>query len=338
MNAIETGRPATIRTEHFVTLFDHKFLPYGVALYSSLGEHVPDFVLWILCMDAEVEDSLKRLELPNVRLIPLREVETEGLRAVKAGRSRGEYCWTLTPFTPSFVFARDPGVERVTYLDADLFFFSSPKPLFDEFEASGAQVLITDHGFAPEYDTSEKYGKYCVQFMTFRNSPGGRRVLDWWQARCLEWCFDRVEEGKFGDQKYLDDWSVRFAQEVHVLAQKELALAPWNARMFLEGKGEARTPTFFHFHRFRIVTPNQMMVYRGYRVGMEAERLYERYVERMTEALSLLAKVGIPVPVLPLGRNALERAKRLILFLMRSIRFHPFQLDPGTTALPPRKD
>ena len=58
-------------SEHFVTLFDHKFLPQGLALHSSLVEHCEDFVLWILCLDSQVERKLKDFRLINVRLLSL---------------------------------------------------------------------------------------------------------------------------------------------------------------------------------------------------------------------------------------------------------------------------
>jgi hypothetical protein len=70
-------------------------------------------------------------------------------------------------------------------------------------------VLITDHGYAPEYDQSATSGQYCVQFMTFERD-GGEPVRRWWEERCIEWCYARFEDGKFGDQKYLDDWPYRF--------------------------------------------------------------------------------------------------------------------------------
>jgi hypothetical protein len=121
------------KIEHFCTLFDHKFLPMGMSLHQSLMTHAQPFHLWIVCMDELVEEQLKILALPQVSLIPLQEIETPELLAVKPERSRGEYCWTMTPFAFTAVFERQPNIERVTYLDADLYFFRNPQILLKEF-------------------------------------------------------------------------------------------------------------------------------------------------------------------------------------------------------------
>src|SRR6266700_3623980 len=108
--------------EHFVTLFDSWFLPQGLALHSSLEQHAGAYTLWILCVDDDAERVLKRLALPNVRLLALANAETPELLRVKAARTRAEYCWTLTPVAPRLVFDADVGAKRVTYVDADLWF------------------------------------------------------------------------------------------------------------------------------------------------------------------------------------------------------------------------
>lgn len=236
--------------EHFVTLFDSLFLPQGLALHMSMERHIKNYTLWVLCVDDEVHDSLTILHLPNVRLLKLSQLETPELLAVKPGRGKGEYCWTLTPFAPRFVFEADATVQRVTYLDADLWFRKNPTPIFKEFTASEKHVLITDHGYAPEYDYSAISGQYCVQFMTFLRA-GGEPVRKWWEDRCIEWCFARLEEGKFGDQKYLDDWPVRFEKLVHVLDKQEWTQAPWNATRYPYSQG-----IFFHFQGLRIAEGN----------------------------------------------------------------------------------
>lgn len=240
--------------EHFVTLFDSLYLPQGLALHMSMERHIDSYTLWILCVDDEVHEALLKLELPNVRLLELNKLETSELLAVKPGRSKGEYCWTLTPFAPRFVFEADAEVNRVTYLDADLWFRKNPTPIFREFEAFGKDVLITDHAYAPEYDQSATSGQYCVQFMIFTRE-GGEVVRKWWEERCVEWCFARYENGKLGDQKYLDDWPIRFKDSVHILVNKELVLAPWSAARFPYGNS-----VVWHFHSLRITRTSRQLL------------------------------------------------------------------------------
>ncbi len=287
--------PTPDRVEHFVTLFDSTFLPMALCLHDSLMRQTTMFHLWVVCVDERVEVELVRLNLPNVSLIALAEVETEDLRRVKPERSRGEYCWTVTPFAPGFVFARDPLIERVTYLDADLYFFDRPQKLLQELEESAKHVLITDHAYDPEYDYSATSGRYCVQFMTFRNTPQAREILQWWQDRCIEWCYDRNEPGRFGDQKYLDDWPERFGDSVHVLAQVEKTLAPWNVRYF-ERRDGSLSAGFFHFHGFRIVTRRVALLFHHFRIERRGLRLYDEYVKCMRGALKRLAAAGITPP------------------------------------------
>jgi hypothetical protein len=276
--------------EHFVTLFDSLFLPQGLALHKSMQRQIDNFILWILCVDDEAYDVLIKLELQNVRLLQLSKLETSRLLAVKSNRSRVEYCWTLTPFASRFVFEADKNVRRVTYLDADLWFMKSPKPIFDELDKSGKHVLITDHAYAPEYDQSATSGQYCVQFMTF-NRSGGESVRKWWEEKCVEWCYARFEDGKFGDQKYLDSWPERFPDLVHVLENKELALAPWNATRFPYGNG-----VFWHFHGLRLLPKNRLDPGSIYVIPkITFEFIYSSYFNDLRIIVDTLNRNGIPV-------------------------------------------
>src|SRR5580700_1649533 len=121
--------PTDAPREHFVTLFDDSFLPIGLALYESLVAHAGPFRLWVVAIDDAVENHLSQLALPDLTVIPLRTLETPELLAVKPGRTRAEYCWTLTPFTAQAVFDRDPTARRATYVDADVFFSADPRIL-----------------------------------------------------------------------------------------------------------------------------------------------------------------------------------------------------------------
>ena len=275
-------------TEHFVTLFDSGFLLQGLALHRSLQRHLPSFRLWVICMDDDAWRMLSALQLPSLTALRLADLETPELRSVKPSRSRGEYCWTVTPFSPRFVFEADPSVRRVTYVDADLWFRRAPAAVFGEFEASGKQVLITDHAYAPEHDQSAIAGQYCVQFMTF-NRDASEPVRKWWEERCIEWCHARYEEGKFGDQKYLDAWPEMFPEHVHVLSDRSAFLAPWNASWIPYGRSVA-----FHFHGLRIFDGYKVFRHAGmYKVpGVVQEHIYEPYMADLTHGVRQLASHG----------------------------------------------
>jgi len=244
-------------TRHFCTYFDHRYLPHALALAASLRQHCARFRLWALCLDDAAFDALLALGLPDVTPIALADFErgdTE-LAAAKQNRSTIEYYFTCTPSLPLYVLRRDPSIEAVTYLDADLFFFADPQPLFDEI--AGASVAIIPHRFpaenAPRF---ERYGIYNVGWLTFRRTPAGLACLQWWRERCLEWCFDREEPSRFADQKYLDDWPSRF-EDVHVVQHKGANVASWNLANYelTERDGQVRVDdqplVFFHFHHLK---------------------------------------------------------------------------------------
>lgn len=299
---------------NFCTLFDSNYLAYGLAMYESLKKNCADFHLFIFAFDEKCEEVLKNLALKNVTVISLKDFEDEELLRIKPTRGKGEYCWTCTPSTIFYVL-KNFAVPSCTYIDADLYFFSDPKILIEELGEKS--VSIIEHRYTPKYDQSKNSGKYCVQFMTFKNDEDGLEVLKWWRERCIEWCFGRVEDRKFGDQKYLDDWMVRFNC---VLELKNLGggVAPWNIEQYrfvkedekifgIEKKSGEKFPLiFFHFHGFKILNEKQVRLTEGYKISLEARNLiYKNYVEHFISKMekkiplkknSFLAKIFSLLP------------------------------------------
>ena len=284
-------------TEHYVTLFDATFLPQGLALHRSLERHAGDYALWVVAMDTEVERILAALDLPNVHVIALADLETPELMAVKSSRSIAEYCWTITPFTPDAVFARSDA-QRVTYIDADMWLLADPAPIFADMDGANAAALITEHAYAPEYEQSTEYGKFCVQFMPFTRGSSDT-IRHTWQTQCLDWCYAEPDKGRFGDQKYLDAWPSEYGAAVRVLEDRSLLQAPWNAVSF-----SAQQAVAFHFHRLRIVEPNR--VYPGlYRLPHRHRQLvYRPYLDDLRAVCDQLTTLGFATPIqfqLPTG-------------------------------------
>jgi len=275
---------------HYVTLFDSLFLPQGISLHTSMERHLVNFTLWILCVDDESYEIMEKLDLSNVRLLRLSSLENTELKRVKSTRSKKEYCWTLTPFAPIFVFESDPEIKSVTYLDADMWFNRYPIEIMDEFNTSGKSILITDHGYSPDNDHSRLFGRFCVQFLIFKK-PACDSILRDWKDNCIEWCSDYPSEGKFGDQKYLDAWPKIFRSDVHILQKMELIMAPWNAKRFPWGQSE-----IWHFHGLRI-NPRANFGFKVLLGGYALPRvvvkyIYQPYLDDMRSAVNKLVSNG----------------------------------------------
>lgn len=230
----------------YCTLFDSNYLSRGLACYESLKERVGSFTLYVFAFDELCYRILKELNLKDLVVVSLREFETEALLRIKNTRTAGEYCWTCTPATIQHVF-KHFNEDHCIYIDSDLYFYSDPVGLLNL--AKKHPAMITPHNYTPKYDQTVKSGVYCVQYMYFQNTTDGRTILDWWSDRCVEWCYARVEDGKFGDQKYLDDWTIRFPK-VFVSPNAGEGLAPWNIQKW--SKSLRKQIIFYHFHSIRL--------------------------------------------------------------------------------------
>ena len=277
---------------NFCTLFDSNYSSRGLTLYRSLENVCDDFHLYIFAFDDTSYSVLTKLELKSATIISLKEFEDSELLRVKPTRSRSEYCWTSTSSTILYVLEKY-NVKLCTYLDADMMFFESPKVLFDEM--GNNSVFITEHRYSPRYNKEALSGKYCVQFVSFKNDQRGLTVLRWWRERCIEWCYARFEEGKFGDQKYLDDWTTRF-EGVHELQHLGGGMAAWNVQQYdvfgkngrLFGKektsGKEFPVIFYHFHYLRFLVNDFVELGRRILSNDVLRLLYVPYLNALEEA------------------------------------------------------
>lgn len=293
-------------TYTFCTLFDKNYLYKGLVLYRSLAAHCSDFTLWILCMDEVTYSILTRLQLERTTLVALEDFENEELRQAKQDRTAAEYCWTCTAPLVLYVMEQDPEVGSVVYLDADLFFFSDPRPIYDEM--SDQSILIIEHRYAPEYQNREgTSGIYNVSMVIFRNDKRGMECLSWWKQRCLELCTLDPDAGHCGDQKYLDDWPSRF-ENVAVLQHKGGGLAPWNISNYRLSVNNGSTFVdadeliFYHFHSLQIIDrrlfhKRPFLAAKGYRfTDQQLVLVYKPYARALSKSMEQVGKMSPHFP------------------------------------------
>ena len=286
---------------NFCTLFDRNYFYKGLAMYNSLAANcTEDFNLWILCLDGLTYELLRQMNLPHVRLITLEEFESPELLKVKAERNVAEYSWTCASNFMWFLLQKNSSWDKLIYLDADLYFFNDPKILIAEL--GDKDIMITSHRYTKKYDQAAVSGKYCVQFIIFKNNKNGLVALDWWRLACLDWCFDYLDKGRLGDQKYLDDWPTRF-QGVYELEHLGGGVAPWNVQQYdfyLENNeiigqekntGEIFPLIFYHFHSFCLLSPIKYLPARRYDLSENVRRLIcAPYFQALQNSIELVKK------------------------------------------------
>jgi hypothetical protein len=241
----------------YCTYFDHNYLSRGLALYYSLQRHAPGSRLWVLCLSETCYRALVALDLPNLVPRSLADFEAADTQvaATRSSRSAIEYYFTCSPAWMLYVLDREVGAEWVTYLDGDLYFFVSPEPIYDELR--DCSVAIIPHRFTTKIARMLKYGTYNVGWVGMRNDRDGRGVIEWWRQKCVEWCHDYVDGGRFADQGYLDEFA-GLSPRVKVIEHLGANLAPWNIGNYKmtvvdgEVRIDGRWPLiFFHFQGLR---------------------------------------------------------------------------------------
>lgn len=290
----------------YCTLFDSKYLDKGLVTYRSLEATSDDFCLYIFCFDEKCFEVLDAMRLPHVKLVHEQEIETPELLKAKGNRTRAEYCWTCESFIIRYVLDHFE-VNNCIYIDSDLFFYKDPKILIDELSPD-EHIIITPHRLMNEGKDKrarERYGTYCVEFNYFDQSKESRKALDWWIDSCIEWCYCRVEDGKYGDQKYLDSFQDRFVG-IHVLQNLGGGVAPWNLKQYRIKEMNGNRPmlvelstsksfevVFYHFQSIRFLSDNRVNIFSGTDDVETKNAIYIPYLKAIMKTRNELSKYGI---------------------------------------------
>jgi len=256
----------------FCTLFDSNYLDKGLALYQSMKRHIEDFRLYIFAFDEKCFEILCDMAPENVIVLSVKDIMTDRLREIRLERSRAEFCWTCTSVIIEYVLTQCK--EKIcTYIDADIYFFSSPVNAIREIIEDNCSVGLVEHRFARDYEYGRqifRVGKYCIQFNTFLNNEEGLRILREWKEECLNWCYYRYEDGKIGDQKYPDKWKMKYSG-VHESHDPGAGVAPWNLHLYsyagrekdyiyLEYRGRRFPLVFYHFEGMKYLGHHSVFI------------------------------------------------------------------------------
>jgi len=260
---------------------------------SLLMNESSDFTFYVICLDDLTYTFLEKLNFKNVTLIEFSKIEYQDNRLQKAknDRSPSEYIWTAKSSIILFLFKTFPQIEALCYLDADMFFFQPPDPIWKELNQNS--VLIHEHRFVEEQSKLIQFGLFNAGLLCFCNDTNGNIILNWWRNKVLEWCFERVENDKYADQGYLNFFpnfpGVKVIQHIGV------GVAPWNHIQYKFSKNENdqvivnESPLIvYHFHSVVIDGPELILPSSNVAVPFTLNIIslcYIRYLDALSKSL-----------------------------------------------------
>lgn len=123
--------------------------------------------------------------------------------------------------------------ENVIFLDPDTCVFNSLGPILDDL--SKHSIVLTPHYTTPQTDDAAesdvgmmRFGSFNLGFFAIRDSEQGKAFLNWWSARCIEYCYMESQFGLSTDQKWVTI-APCFFEDLYVSFNLGYNAAPWNS-------------------------------------------------------------------------------------------------------------
>lgn len=255
------------------TSINNGYLPKARILAESLKKHHPE-TKRVLMLSDQVHPDLDYSDFDLVLTPNMLGIETDNLDAWLFSHTVVELCTAVKPFVIRKLFD-EHGFGNAVYLDPDTVVYSRMIELEDWLETK--PVSLTPHVTVPAVETDDlldgemlgclRHGVFNLGFVAIRNDNGeGRRFLEWWLARCREYCYDDNQRGLFTDQKWVD-LAPCFFPDLNIIRLPSYNVATWN----LYYRAVAKQPSgqitvnrdyplrFYHFSGFDIGTHVHML-------------------------------------------------------------------------------
>ena len=239
-----------------------------------------------------MDSAIAYSDFDDLEILPCTELSCPELKEMLGYYNIIEFNTAVKPFYLEYLFAKNPEIQEIFYLDPDLYFYQSPSLLSAEFDES--EILLTpnliytqDKPSTGEF-ASLRHGMNNLGFIGLRRGEESFRLIKWWKERLIKHC--RIDKcfGIFVDQKWMD-LAPLFFDRVKSVKHPGWNMAWWN---FSE-RNLLKTPQgyfvnqenmpliFFHFSGYRVentkATERQISDEFIIKEGSPLEMLYEDY-------------------------------------------------------------
>lgn len=208
----------------FCLIITKDYLPRIPIIQNSLNQYSNSEIHVLVCSN-KVPKSTKKITYYSLEAIkdkPPYNINSDGFR------------WALKG---PFILKLLSKLERVIYIDSDIWFFSNPEFLFSILKNTG--LLLTPHrrNFDP-FHNKETFYLHLTDGLFNAGFIGASRLgipaLKYWQHLCYFKMEKDSSRGLFVDQRYLDLVFILFYKKIKILDHPGCNVARWNIHRFIK--------------------------------------------------------------------------------------------------------
>lgn len=245
----------------YFTLCSNNYLPFALSLGKSVKSFSPN-ARFIIGLVDRYDSQLDYSKWEDFEFLTCLDLGYNEFENMLSRYNIIEFNTAVKPFYFEFLFANNPEVDQIYYLDPDLCFYQSPKVMDDEW--GDAEILLTPNLIhtSSKPSTGElaslRHGMYNLGFLGLRRGAESFRLIQWWKERLIEYCRIDKCNGIFVDQKWMD-LAPLFFDKIKSVKSPGWNMAWWNfsERELLKTDGgfavnRSDIPlVFFHFSGFK---------------------------------------------------------------------------------------
>lgn len=256
------------------TICSNNYLAQAKALGDSLKKTNPDYNFFIGLVDQYSTEIDYEKEI-GYTIIPSHEIGIPDFDSLWKKYNIIELNTCVKPFFLEYFTENYSDLTYLMYFDPDTFIFGNLSSIENELQ-DHQEIILTPHvttpipldGKMPNEQTFLNYGTYNLGFIGIKKPKNNLPFFKWWGERTYTIGYDKVAEGLFVDQLWMNLTPI-FFENALVSKNPGLNMGPWNLHERNISEKQDHTLMvnniypliFYHFSNYKYNKPNILASY-----------------------------------------------------------------------------
>jgi len=256
------------------TICSNNYLAQAKALGNSIRNTNPDYHFFIGLVDYYSTEIDYEKEIGH-SIILCTDIGIPNFESLWKKYNIIELNTCVKPFYLEYLTEKYPDLSYLMYFDPDTFVFGDLSAIENELN-NGKEIILTPHiltpipldGKMPNEQTFLNYGTYNLGFIGIKNPDKNLSFFKWWGERTYQIGYDKVADGLFVDQLWMNFTPI-FFQNTVISGNLGLNMGPWNLheRSISQNENQkflvnnTNELIFYHFSNYKFNKPEVLASY-----------------------------------------------------------------------------